>query len=179
MGVLTSRLGSLVKWSVPLFLIAVIPVQAQPRAVEFFATGGYVKYANDAGFEGSGAAAGTTATLPIVRRFAIEAEAHTSRIEFRNRYRNEPNFYSRFGPIYTTRVTMLAITPVLRFGADRVYAFGGLGPAVWIRRGWSGHRFWQLRGGLVLSPVRHFVLRGEYVYGTSAKGVKFGAGYRF
>ena len=178
MGVLTSRLGSLVKWSVPLFLIAVIPVQAQPRAVEFFATGGYVKYANDAGFEGSGAAAGATATLPIVRRFVIEAEAHTSRIEFRNRYRNEPNFYSRFGPIYTTRVTMLAITPVLRFGADRVYAFGGLGPAATIR-GRYGTGSLQLRGGLVLSPVRHFVLRGEYVYGTSAKGVKFGAGYRF
>jgi len=175
MGALSSRSGSRIKWSVPLFLIAVIPVQAQPRAVELFATGTYVRYADDAGDEGSGAAAGVTATLPIVRRFAIEAEAHTSRIEFGNRYRG----YSQFGPFYTTRVTMLAVTPVLRLGADRVYAFGGLGPAVWIRRGWSGHRFWQLRGGLVLSPVRHFVLRGEYVYGTSAKGVKFGAGYRF
>ena len=174
MGALSSRSGSRIKWSVPLFLIAVIPVQAQPRAVELFATGTYVRYADDAGDEGSGAAAGVTATLPIVRRFAIEAEAHTSRIEFGNRYRG----YSQFGPFYTTRVTMLAVTPVLRLGADRVYAFGGLGPAATIR-GRYGTGSLQLRGGLVLSPVRHFVLRGEYVYGTSAKGVKFGAGYRF
>ncbi len=170
------------KWSALLFLISVVPVHGQPRAIELVATASYVQYREDTGFEGSGAAAGGTATLPIIRRFALEAEAHTSRIEFRNRFRNEPGFYSRFGPIYTTRVTLLAITPVVRFGNDRMYAFGGLGPGATIH-GEYGTGFWQMRGGLVFCPVRRLVLRGEYVRGTRryspAEGVKLGVGYRF
>lgn len=183
----------------PLFGLALL-VSAQPRALEVYGQAGVLGGGGDESWAGRAATWGGAVTVPLVRKLAIDLDAQAAR------------FVRESGPTYfRTRRWLISPALLYRFGSERLYGFagGGIGaelnrsvtiessflpgyqppgwqqisPGVWKTTHSSRDRTVHARGGFVVSPVRHLVIRVDvhagWVNVLPNLGVKLGLGYRF
>ncbi len=183
-----------------LFPLAVL-LAAQPRAPEVYGTIGVLRGASDESSAGSAASYGGMLTVPLTRRLAVDLDVETARFK-----RNTGGTYWR------DRRWLISPSLLYRFGAnERVYGFAGggigaelnrtltiernflpgyrppgweeIGPGVWKGSHSSTYRTLHARGGFVVSPLPHLVVRVDF-YAAAAHvlpnfGAKLGVGYRF
>ncbi len=181
--------------------LAAGPGFAQPKAVELYLTGGFLKGGGDESSVGSAPCWGGALTVPLTRRLAVDIGAQNARIA---RERPPSTYY---------RVRRWVVSPALlyRFGNARVYGFVGggvgaevnrsvtiegnflpdyrpvgweeIGPGVWKTSNASRRNTFHVRGGFVAAPARHWVVRVDldaaWAYVLPNVGVKVGLGYRF
>jgi hypothetical protein len=171
-----------------MFAAAPAVAMSQPRAIEIWGSAGAAQAAGDEGSLGSGFAYGGGIAVPFTRRLAVEVDITRFRVE-------------RFEPV--TR-TLISPALVYRWGTDKVYGFAGGGLGLQRDRG-SFARFEMVpnqeqplmtplrfsdtgatlhgRGGLVIHPGAHIIVRTEFFaawrYVMPSVGVKIGIGYRF
>ncbi|HWQ56359.1 MAG TPA: hypothetical protein VN442_21915 [Bryobacteraceae bacterium] len=177
-------------------------LSAQPRAVEVYAQTGVLGGGGDEGWAGRAGSWGGALTVPLVPRLALDLDFQSARFA--------RDFGSQ-GSYFRTRRWLISPALLYRFGNERVYGFagGGLGaelnrsvsiesnflpgyqppgwqeisPGVWKATHSSRDRTVHARGGFVISPVRHLVIRVDvhagWVYVLPNLGVKVGVGYRF
>lgn len=139
--------------------------------------------------------------MPLARRLAVDIGAQNARIV----RQSAPSTY------YRVRRWVVSPSLLYRFGNPRVYGFAGGGVGTEVNRsltiegnflpdyrppGWEeiGPGVWKTshawrrttihaRGGFVVAPVRHLVVRVDldaaWAYVLPNAGVKVGLGYRF
>jgi hypothetical protein len=166
--------------------------------VELSAHVGQFRAGSDEGSLGNAAVFRGAVTLPLTRRLAVAFDVQTARV---TRRRSGDNFR-------TSRLTLLAPSPVYRGGGAHVYVFagGGVGAehestlwrvddfADWHTPGFpsrqvrprvfeTDHRelsyLSHAKAGFVVSPAPRLPVRAETYFANWYWGLRIGAGYRF
>jgi hypothetical protein len=159
-------------WALPAAVALAPAGLAQPRAVEVFGQIGVARAAGDEGSLGTGASYGAAVTVPIVSRWAVDVDVAAVRARRTFSY----------APELRGRQTLISPSLVYRRGSERAYFFAGGGTGAELS---DEGRFMMLLGkcGVVVSPTRRLLLRGDFLVGFSKVlpnvGVRFGIGYRF
>lgn len=180
-------------WGV--LLLLTLPLTAQPTRPEIYGQFGVLRLAGDEGSLGSGAAYGAAAIVPFTRRWALDIDVLTAKVESE---RPDPDLFSE-------RRLLVAPSLVARWGTERFYGYAGGG--VGLQSEFSRFRFQTYSGsppqpsgivsgkgtehgmtlhgkvGFVISPVGRLLLRADFLlpfrYVLPSVGLKLGVGYRF